>query len=98
MGVRFPLERTTPQVLIQTLQEHLHWPQNPALVNVSTWAEADPIPPHSRNFRDNMTTLESLLPEGVAIAGSDFNGLGLADRIAGGRKAAQKIAAYLENK
>jgi protoporphyrinogen oxidase len=98
MGVRFPLERTTPDVLISTLQNHLKWPQNPALVNISTWAEADPIPPHGRNFRENMVTLESLLPEGIAIAGSDFNGLGLADRIAGGRKAARKIAAYLESK
>jgi protoporphyrinogen oxidase len=98
MGVRFPLERTTPEVLIQTLQEHLKWPENPALVNFSTWAEADPIPPHSRNFRENMNALESLLPEGVTLAGSDFNGLGLAERITGGRKAAQKIAAYLENK
>jgi protoporphyrinogen oxidase len=98
MGVRFPLERTTPDTLVRTLQDHLNWPQNPALVNVSTWAEADPIPPHSRNFRENMTALESLLPEGVALAGSDYNGLGLAERIEGGRNAARKIAAYLENK
>ncbi|MEO8613078.1 MAG: FAD-dependent oxidoreductase [Chloroflexota bacterium] len=98
MGVRFPLERTTPEVLVRTLQGHLGWPENPALANVSTWAEADPIPPHSRNFRENMIALENLLPDGVALAGSDFNGLGLADRIAGGRKAARKIAAFLETK
>lgn len=98
MGVRFPLERTTPEKLVHTLQEQLRWPENPALVHVSAWAEADPIPPHSRNFRDNMVALESLLPEGVALAGSDFNGLGLAERVAGGRNAARKVAAWLETK
>jgi hypothetical protein len=45
-----------------------------------------------------MAALESLLPEGIALAGSDFNGLGLAERVAGGRNAARKVAAWLETK
>jgi protoporphyrinogen oxidase len=97
MGVRFPLERTTPERLVAVLREHLNWPE-PAFSQVSTWAEADPLPPHGRNFREQMIALESLLPEGVALAGSDFNGLGLPERVAGGRSAARKIAAWLEAK
>jgi hypothetical protein len=42
-----------------------------------------------------MTALESL-PEGVALAGSDYHGLGLPERIASGRAAARKIANFLQ--
>jgi protoporphyrinogen oxidase len=96
LGARFPLERTTPEVLIHTLQSQLGWPQDAALTHVSTWAEADPLPPHSRNFHENMAALESLLPEGVALAGSDYHGLGLPERVASGRAAARKVANFLK--
>lgn len=96
MGARFPLERTTPEILVRTLQEHLGWPHDAALTHVSTWAEADALPPHSRNFHEQMTALENLLPDGVALAGSDYHGLGLPERVASGRAAARKVANYLK--
>jgi protoporphyrinogen oxidase len=98
LGVRFPLERTTPETLVRTLQEQLGWPTNAAFSHVSAWSEADPLPPHSLNFRENMTALEAMLPEGVALAGGDFHGLGLAERIAGGQDAARKVARWLNEK
>lgn len=96
LGARFPLERTTPELLVSTIQGQLGWPQETALTHVSTWAEADPLPPHSRNFKENMTALESLLPDGVALAGSDYHGLGLPERVASGRAAARKVANFLK--
>jgi len=98
MGVRVPLDRTTPEMLIHTLQTQLGWPTTAALAHVSTWAEADPLPPHSANFHESMAALENLLPEGVALAGSDYHGLGLAERIAGGRAAAHKVVKWLTEK
>jgi len=98
MGVRFPLERTTPEMLVRTLQEQLGWPTSAPLAHVSAWPEADPLPPHSPHFRENIAALEGLLPGGVALAGSDYNGLGLAERIQGGKAAARKIAGWLNSK
>jgi protoporphyrinogen oxidase len=94
LGVRFPLDRTTPEILVHTLLEQLRWPM-PIISHVAAWPEADPLPPHTDHFRENMAALEALLPEGAALAGSDYHGLGLAERIASGRSAARKIANWL---
>jgi protoporphyrinogen oxidase len=94
-GVRFPLERTTPETLVRTVQEQFGWPADSVVSNVSVWPEADPLPPHTPHFREHMAELQGFLPEGVALVGSDYNGLGLGERIAAGRAAARKIASWL---
>lgn len=96
MRVRFPLERTTPDALVRALSGQLNWPEQPVVSQVSVWPEADPIPPHTRTFHEHMAVLEALLPEGVALAGGDYHGLGLGERIAGGRAAARKVADWLK--
>ncbi|MBZ0279462.1 MAG: FAD-dependent oxidoreductase [Anaerolineae bacterium] len=93
VGLRFPLEKTTPQALIHTVHEQIKARGEPVISRVDFWPEADPLPPHTAGYAEKMTALESLLPERIALAGSDYHGLSLAARIASGRKAAQKIAA-----
>jgi len=93
VGLRFPLEKTTPEALIQTIHEQVKAGGEPVVTHVDFWPEADPLPPHTAGFAEKMTALESLLPERIALAGSDYHGLSLDARIASGRKAAQKIAA-----
>jgi protoporphyrinogen oxidase len=96
LGVRFPLERTTPEALIGELRTHIGWPENPVMSHISVWPEADPLPPHTRTFHEEMAVLQNLLPEGVALAGGDYHGLGLAARIEGGRAAARRVAEWLK--
>lgn len=96
VGVRFPLPRATPDEIIAALRTQFGWSRPPLTSWVTYWPEADPLPPHMRGFRRDMAALMRLLPEGVALAGSDYNGLGLAERIAGGRQAARRAAAWLE--
>ncbi len=95
LGARYPLPRTTPDTLVATLQTELGWPTAPLVSWVTYWPEADPIPPHLPDFAGDMTALMRLLPDGVALAGSDYNGLSLGARIAAGRAAAQQIAIRL---
>ncbi|GIL12627.1 MAG: hypothetical protein BroJett038_13470 [Chloroflexota bacterium] len=94
-GVRFALPQTTPQAVIAALQTQLDWPDNPLVSWVTYWPEADPLPPHTPGFRDRMAALRRLLPERVALVGSDYDGLGLNERVAAGRSAARQIAAGL---
>ncbi len=95
LGMRFSLERTTPETLLSAIQHDFGWP-DPVISHVSKWAEADPLPPFTRHFQENMTALERFLPDGVALAGSDYAGVGLGARIASGQAAGRKIAAWLK--
>lgn len=95
VGVRYPLLRTTTETVLATLQTELEWPKPPLLSWVTYWPEADPIPPHTPTFRQDMAALMRLLPEGVALLGSDYNGLGLGQRFTAGKTAARQIAAFL---
>lgn len=95
LGVRYPLPRTTPETLIAALQTELGWPPMPLAAGVTYWPEADPLPPRLPGFADTMAALRRLLPDGVALVGSDYNGLGLDARIAAGRAAGQQTAAFL---
>lgn len=91
LGVRYPLPRTTPEKLVGSLLADAGWP--PPLASwVTYWPEADPLPPHLPGFAAEMAALMQLLPDGVALVGSDYNGLSLGARIAAGRTAARQIA------
>jgi protoporphyrinogen oxidase len=88
VGVRYPLERTTPQAVISHLQRDLNWPQTPAVARVDYWPDADPVEPHMPGFAARMAAIRALLPERLALVGSDYDGLGLGERFAAGRAAA----------
>ena len=44
-----------------------------------------------------MDALKAMLPEGARLVGSDYDGLGFAERILAGQTAAQQIGAYLQS-
>ena len=96
VGVRYPLTRTTPAAVIAHLQADLGWPPHPLVSRVDYWPEADPVPPHAPGFQEAMAALRRLLPPGVALAGSDYDGLRLGARVAAGRAAARQAAAFVE--
>lgn len=95
VGVRIPPRRATPQALVAEIHREMQASGTPVISRVDYWEDADPLPPHTRDFHHKMAALEGLLPSGVALAGSDYHGLGLAERIKAGRAAARRAAAYL---
>ena len=84
-----------PSALVQHLHEHLKPNAPPLVERVDFWPEADPLPPHRKGFAAAMAATLKLLPQGVALAGSDYVGASLGARIASGRAAAARIATYL---
>jgi protoporphyrinogen oxidase len=69
----------------------------PVISRVDYWEDADPLPPHLPNFKEKMDHLRHMLPAGIRLVGSDYDGLGFAERISAGQNAAQQIGAYLES-
>lgn len=98
VGLRTSSSLAASESLTQIVHEHIKAQAQPVVTRVSHWPEADPLPPHDRDFTARMTALQNLLPPGVALVGSDFNGLALSARVAAGRAAAQKVAHWLESK
>lgn len=96
IGARYPLPRTSSEKLAAMLQADLHGTAEPLASWVTYWPEADPIPPNLPGFRDDMAALMQLLPEGVALVGSDYNGLSLGQRIAAGKTAARQMVTRLQ--
>jgi protoporphyrinogen oxidase len=93
VGVRYPLDRTTPEAILSVLRRDFKWRAEPVIQRMRYWSEADPIPPHHAGFSDQQAILTALLPAGIALAGSDYAGTGLAERIESGRAAARRMAA-----
>jgi len=98
LGVRIPPDRATPEALVSTLQQQLGWPTNPAAVLVARWPEADPLSCLMPGHRENMDAIERLLPQGVALAGSDYRAQRFQDRVEQGQEAARRIGAWLREK
>lgn len=91
-GIRTPLNLAASDKLIHTIHEEVKATGQPVMTHLDYWPEADPLPPHSRDFSTRMAELHAMLPPGIALAGNDYNGITLANRIAGGKAAARKIA------
>lgn len=94
VGVRIGPEQDA-DVLVQHLHHHLKPDAPPLAEQVTFWPEADPLPPHRKSFAAGMEAVNALVPEGVALAGSDYAGLSLGERIASGQAAAVRVAAFL---
>ncbi len=93
VGVRIPPHFAHPERLVDHLHERLGATAPPVFSHSAYWEDADPLPPHFPEFSDQMRELQALLPEKVALAGSDYDGLSLAERIRAGQQAARRIAA-----
>ncbi|MCB9453191.1 MAG: FAD-dependent oxidoreductase [Anaerolineaceae bacterium] len=86
-------EMPTPDALLATLRRRLKLPEVITSA-VTYWPEADPLAPFSPGHEANMAAIESQLPEGVALIGSDYSHPNLATRVEQGRAAARRIAAW----
>lgn len=97
LGVRIPPHRAAPEALVKTLQDQLGWPKS-VVSCVNHWPEADPLTCLIPGHRENMDAIERLLPESVALVGSDYRALRFEERVTQGRDAARNIAASLAQK
>lgn len=99
-GVRYdPAKGVSPDV-VGELAALMGWKLNPVVEEVSIWGEADPLMWLDDNHIATMQTIQHLLPEGVALAGSDYIAADrrptLQDRISAGQQAARQIIAWLQ--
>ena len=85
------------EAIVQELHREIKAQGQPVISRVDYWEDADPLPPHLPNFKQKMDALKQMLPAGIGLVGSDYDGLGLAGRILAGQSAAQKIGAYLQS-
>jgi protoporphyrinogen oxidase len=97
LGIRIPPNRATPEALVATLQEQLGWPR-PIAARVDYWPEADPLTCLVPGHQANMDAIARLLPERVALVGSDYRARRFEERVTQGREAAHKIGALLAKK
>jgi protoporphyrinogen oxidase len=97
VGIRMLPKTVKADAIVQEIHREIKAAGRPVISRVDYWEDADPLPPHLPNFTQKMNALRQLLPAGVALAGSDYDGLGLAERIAAGRKAAQQVGAYFQS-
>lgn len=59
------------------------------------WAEADPLTRYLPEHDDNMAAIERLLPQTVALVGSDYRARHLDQQVEQGREAARRIVSAL---
>jgi protoporphyrinogen oxidase len=95
IGVRFPLPRTTPENLIAELRQNLKWSADPVVARVDFWPESHCLSAHDPEHGARMRAIDALLPDGVALIGSDYRGWQVEDRVEQGQQAARRIAAWL---
>lgn len=95
LGLRFKPEHITAPDWIGTLLRELNWPLDPSLAAAYIWPEADPLTCYDPGYAAVLAEIAALLPERVALVGSDYGASSLAARVHQGRAAARKIAATL---
>lgn len=91
-GVRLPLDRTTPEVLVSKVTETMEWGR-PDAVFVNYWQEADPLTVTGPATR--LRNLDDILPPGVALVGGCYKPLTLPQRVEAARDAARQVVAAL---
>jgi len=96
VGVRMLPKAVKSEAVVQEVHREMKASGQPVVSRVDYWEDADPLPPHLPNFEAKMSALKALLPEGMGLAGSDYDGLDFAKRVAAGQRAAQQVGAYLQ--
>lgn len=91
LGVRHAPLELPPRKLVSVVQRDANLPPGQVIERVSRWAEAEPLRPHDADFYDWSDELEGKLPEGLALAGNDYAGLSLAERVESGYAAAERV-------
>jgi protoporphyrinogen oxidase len=98
VGVRYDPYKGIPSDVVGQVSALMGWSQSPLVERVTSWPEADPLMWLGDDHAERMDELQHLLPEGIALAGSDYLTTGrptLQDRFAAGQAAANKVMAYL---
>ena len=101
VGVRAAAD-VCPHDIVRAAVRHCGWGENPIMQRVHYWAEADPLSCYEEGHRANMSAIQSRLPAGVCLIGSDYSQLApqhkgvarLDDRIRQGQLAARAAIAY----
>ena len=95
VGLRYAPGDTPPQTIIAELQKDMGWPATHVVARVDHWPQSHCLTAHEPNHVETLNAIDALLPDGVALVGSDYRGYLLEDRVEQGIAAAQKIAAWL---
>ncbi|MDX2076573.1 MAG: FAD-dependent oxidoreductase [bacterium] len=94
-------EHDLPQDPIGEVAMAMGWNINPDADHIATWETSDPCMWRDATHIQTMNTIQGLLPNGVALAGSDYIPTNrppcLDERLRMGIASAQKIASYLQN-
>lgn len=94
-------EHDLPQDPVGEIAMAMNWEINPDADHIATWETSDPCMWRDADHIKNMTTIQHLLPNGIALAGSDYIPTNrpprLDERIRMGIASAQKIVNYLQN-
>ncbi len=98
VGLRFPLDRTTPEKMIAETTRSMDWSPEPVISRVDYWPESHSLASYSADHDAIMTEIESLLPPGVVLAGNDYRANRFEDRVLHGQQAAQQISAWMKSR
>jgi protoporphyrinogen oxidase len=93
-GIRYEPDKGIPPDVVGELAALMGWSPSPVVERVTHWKEADPLMWLDDGHAATMRLIGHLLPDGIALAGSDYIATGqrptLQDRITAGRAAAIK--------
>lgn len=93
-------EHDLPQDPVGEVAMAMKWEINPDADHIATWETSDPCMWRDGHHAQTMTMIQQLLPEGIALAGSDYVATNrppcLDERLRDGILAARRIMAYLQ--
>jgi protoporphyrinogen oxidase len=97
-GVRYLPEQGVSPDVVGEFATLMGLPLNPVVERVTVWKEADPLMWLDDNHAENMQVIQQLLPDGIALAGSDYlpHRPTLQGRIAAGFAAAHRAVITLK--
>lgn len=99
VGVRFDPAQGIAPTLTADVANWMGWRATPTVEWVTAWSEADPVMWRNPDHIPNLEAIRALLPDGVALAGSDYVHSSqpptLQERISQGKLAAKRVAQWL---
>jgi protoporphyrinogen oxidase len=101
-GIRYEPDKGVSPDIVGEFAALMGWNLNPVLERVTMWKEADPLMWLDDAHPERMALIQHLLPEGIALAGSDYipktERPTLQDRIEAGQTAAHKVIEWLKSR
>ena len=99
VGLRYEPEHGLPDDPVGELAALLDWPLNPLADYIGVWPDGETIMWKDEHHADRLRAVQALLPDSVALCGSDYIPTGqmprLDERIAQGTQAARQVIATL---